>query len=504
MADIFISHVEEDAQIALEIVRGLEAAGYTVWYYERDSVPGLSYLVQTGQAIEQSRAVLLIITVHSLGSNQVSSEVVRAHEVGKPFIPVLSQVSHSQFQTRQPLWRQAIGSASSIAIPPEGVAAIIPRIVGGLSALGIEGKGKGEGREPRLAEAKPCVLSRVGERHPGTTASPHAESRPVWQNKWLWIVTMVLVAQGIIIAFLVLKLTRLPGISTSLRPLVTPSMALSAGVPSPTLVPEHSPAVASAPITTYTAPRTVAPVRVVTPVQPSKTVTIVVPTDTTTPVGTSAPEPIKAYNLPLNNPSEVIYDGSGLCVQFPLALVRLELVEEESRFRISEQECHWPPGSLAWNGSRGQFWFLEEEGIALKDQTGTTTTPFEMPKAFLGTPTNIAWDGQYLWVISSEGAIYKLVPVGDQLNVVDSYATDFGIFPSSRASGLVWDGAYLWVLVDNRVTKVDDAIQRICAVLLPSGPVWWGWKGMAWDGQFLWVIHGETNKLYRVDPRICD
>ncbi len=295
---------------------------------------------------------------------------------------------------------------------------------------------------------------------------------------------MVLMAQGIIIAFLVLKLIQVSRVITNLRPLVTPSIALSAGVPSPTSVPKHSPVVASTPITTYTAPGTAAPIRVFIPVQPSKTVAIVVPTDTATPVGTPTPEPIKAYNLPLNNPSEVIYDGSALCVQFPSALVRLELVEGESRFRISEQECHWPPGSSAWDGSRGQFWALEEEGIALKDQTGTTTTLFEMPKAFLGSPTNIAWDGQCLWATSSEGVIYKLVPVGDQLKVVDSYATDFGIFPFSQASGLVWDGAHLWVLVDNRVTKVDDAIQRTCAVLLPSGPLWWGWKGMAWVGSF--------------------
>ncbi len=163
IADIFISHVEEDAQIALEIARGLYAAGYTVWYYERDSVPGLSYLVQTGQAIEQSHAVVLIITVHLLGSNQVSREVVRAHEAGKPFISVLIQVTHSQFQTRQPLWRQAISSVSSIAIPSESVAAIIPRIVGGLNALGIEAKSQGESQEPRLAEAKSGVLSRAGE-----------------------------------------------------------------------------------------------------------------------------------------------------------------------------------------------------------------------------------------------------------------------------------------------------------------------------------------------------
>jgi hypothetical protein len=42
MSDIFISHVEEDEGIAQEIARGLESAGYTTWYYERDGVPGLS------------------------------------------------------------------------------------------------------------------------------------------------------------------------------------------------------------------------------------------------------------------------------------------------------------------------------------------------------------------------------------------------------------------------------------------------------------------------------
>jgi hypothetical protein len=42
MPDIFISHVEEDSAVALQIAHGLEAVGYTTWYYERDSVPGLS------------------------------------------------------------------------------------------------------------------------------------------------------------------------------------------------------------------------------------------------------------------------------------------------------------------------------------------------------------------------------------------------------------------------------------------------------------------------------
>ena len=42
VSEIFISHVEEDEGVALEIARGLEAAGYRTWYYERDAnVPSL-------------------------------------------------------------------------------------------------------------------------------------------------------------------------------------------------------------------------------------------------------------------------------------------------------------------------------------------------------------------------------------------------------------------------------------------------------------------------------
>ena len=52
MATIFISHVEEDQALALEIAGGLERASYTTWYYERDSSPGPSYLLQVNGAIE--------------------------------------------------------------------------------------------------------------------------------------------------------------------------------------------------------------------------------------------------------------------------------------------------------------------------------------------------------------------------------------------------------------------------------------------------------------------
>ena len=137
MSHVFISHVEKDADIALGIALGLEQAGFRTWCYETDSIPGPSYLLLTGQAVESSSAVVLVVSPDSLGSNQVTSEVVRGHESGRPFIPVLRGIRHVEFQTRRPDWRAAIGAATSIRIPPEGAGSVVPRIVEGLTVLGI-------------------------------------------------------------------------------------------------------------------------------------------------------------------------------------------------------------------------------------------------------------------------------------------------------------------------------------------------------------------------------
>ncbi len=56
-------------------------------------MPGPAYLAQMGDAIEQAQAVVLVISPQSVGSNQVTTEVVRAHEANKAFIPLLTPLS---------------------------------------------------------------------------------------------------------------------------------------------------------------------------------------------------------------------------------------------------------------------------------------------------------------------------------------------------------------------------------------------------------------------------
>jgi hypothetical protein len=142
-ANVFVSHVEEDAEIALEITLGLEEAGYSTWCYEVDILPGL-YLTQVEHAVGCCPVFLLVISPDSLGSNQVTNELVRAYEDEKVkhFIPVLRDITDAEFKKRQPLWRQCVGAATSLTIPPGGINRLIPRVLGGLKAMGIQPRGE--------------------------------------------------------------------------------------------------------------------------------------------------------------------------------------------------------------------------------------------------------------------------------------------------------------------------------------------------------------------------
>jgi len=168
MSDIFVSHAEEDASTALEITKALEHAGYSTWNYRQHSIPGVEYLHQVSDAIDDCQAIVLVISAASLGSQQVHNEVVHAYEERKRFIPVLVDVTHAQFQKRQPVWRQALGAATSITIPPEGVRTIMPRIVEGLEASKVEPGGpEPDQEEPAEPPAqatvhRPRVLVRAG------------------------------------------------------------------------------------------------------------------------------------------------------------------------------------------------------------------------------------------------------------------------------------------------------------------------------------------------------
>jgi hypothetical protein len=135
--DLFVSYVQEDGDIARDVASALEAAGYTVWYYERDSLPGYSYLEQILQVLDQIQAVVVIISSATLGSPQVNVEIAEAHTANKPFVPLLRDLTYATLNSRRRAWTMMFGTAVAAPIPEDGVGAVIPRLVRGLQALGI-------------------------------------------------------------------------------------------------------------------------------------------------------------------------------------------------------------------------------------------------------------------------------------------------------------------------------------------------------------------------------
>jgi hypothetical protein len=271
--------------------------------------------------------------------------------------------------------------------------------------------------------------------------------------------------------------------------------SVSAARPTTATVPGATlPAILTAALAT-----TVAPGATAIPGTPSPT-----GLSTETPVSQGTPMPVQGYALPLAEPWDVVYDGSGLWVLYQYRLVKLELVEAEGRFRAAEQVLDFSAAnSLAWDPSREAYWAVRGapwwvgEEIDLVDQAGNRTATFTVPQTFVGYPRFLTWDGEYLWVTSDAGSLYKLQPVGDggELMVIDSYGL-------GEASELTWDGNHLWLLGGGALSKLNQVMQPICrinrsAYSLPDC------RGLTWDGQFLWCASMGANMVYRIDPASC-
>lgn len=137
MANVFVSHTGDDSLVAFELADSLERHGYSTWYYERNSLPGVCYLTQSAEAIEQSDAVLLIISPRSVTSREVTKEVEHAHRTGKRVIPVLLEILYSEVADRQPAWNVALGTAVAVSIRDGQCEEIVEKIARTLLQDGV-------------------------------------------------------------------------------------------------------------------------------------------------------------------------------------------------------------------------------------------------------------------------------------------------------------------------------------------------------------------------------
>jgi hypothetical protein len=84
---LFVSHVSEDRSAATEIVEELERRGIRCWIAPRDVRPGRPFDDEIADAIDASRAMLLIFSERCNESEYIRREVTVAGESQKVIIP---------------------------------------------------------------------------------------------------------------------------------------------------------------------------------------------------------------------------------------------------------------------------------------------------------------------------------------------------------------------------------------------------------------------------------
>jgi len=83
---VFISYASQDAAVAAALVEALERHGIPCWMAPRDVKPGAQYADAIVRAINEAKAVVLVLSGSAVSSSHVAREVERAASKHKPII----------------------------------------------------------------------------------------------------------------------------------------------------------------------------------------------------------------------------------------------------------------------------------------------------------------------------------------------------------------------------------------------------------------------------------
>jgi TolB-like protein/tetratricopeptide (TPR) repeat protein len=84
--DVFVSYASQDAAVANSLVENLEQHGCKCWIAPRDVKPGAQYADAIVRAINEAKALVLVMSGSAVGSSHVGKEIERASSKRKPII----------------------------------------------------------------------------------------------------------------------------------------------------------------------------------------------------------------------------------------------------------------------------------------------------------------------------------------------------------------------------------------------------------------------------------
>lgn len=184
MTDVFVSYASPDRDSAFRVVAFLEKQGIACWVAPRDVPPGVEYGQAIIDGIEQSRALVLVLSEQSNNSMFVRKEVERAVSKSKAILPVrIREVAPSgslEFFISSAQWIDAFRSPMERHLEP---------LVSAIKALGQAGAAPvrsstlppSRKRMPVAAIATGAVVIVIGtagwflyKRDAAPAAAPHA------------------------------------------------------------------------------------------------------------------------------------------------------------------------------------------------------------------------------------------------------------------------------------------------------------------------------------------
>ncbi|GEM_PF-4723970 len=97
--DIFLSHLGNDENFAIQLAKKIESSGISIFYYERDMRPWIDHIQQASEAIDHAKAVIVILSPHILerdAVNFVEWETEYAFQKYRKILFILKDISYIQ------------------------------------------------------------------------------------------------------------------------------------------------------------------------------------------------------------------------------------------------------------------------------------------------------------------------------------------------------------------------------------------------------------------------
>ena len=171
---VFISYASQDAAVAAALVEALERHGIPCWIAPRNVKAGAQYAEAIVRAINEARAVVLVLSASATGSDHVGREVERAASKHKPIIAFRIDSA-----ALNPGLEYFLSNSQWIDVPAIGMPAALAKLA--------EAAGQREGQTVtavHVASAKP--LDRTGGQinRGAAICRPEREERPGVLRRW--------------------------------------------------------------------------------------------------------------------------------------------------------------------------------------------------------------------------------------------------------------------------------------------------------------------------------